>query len=353
MIVLQKKTPSSNCFKKPIHHNFLNMQCVPRYTLFPDATINPKKIQWQCEQSEADNLYRTLVDASGLDGTLGAGGSWEETGAVGHARWVVTEKSHAAHGISELAGPLACVANETLELFADSWVGSETRVRWEDEDGLASGWVNWCWAGSGVGVVLDVPCARGGILWGTSLCWVNTELVAGAVGTENGSEIDSRESLSLEKLVQAIRWRMNVGKMALNTWTGSVLAANQDCDLWSTWAGDNGVGAHEVDHVGNRNTVLSGQGNSLCSDWCKSTVLSTAKLELQRAITTVGETKSCVPGTAVVEDHADGSASSWVADWDWSRFVEVECCKLRGDLLPHSWACWGFAGSKAGEATLE
>jgi hypothetical protein len=81
-----------------------------------------------------------------------------------------------------------------------------------------------------------------GILCGTGLGWVNTELVAGAVGTENGSKVNSTETLGLEELVQVIGWRMDVRKTASDTASCSVLAADQNGDLGTTWAGDNGVG---------------------------------------------------------------------------------------------------------------
>jgi hypothetical protein len=135
-----------------------------------------------------------------------------------------------------------------------------------------------------------------GILCGTGLGCVNTELVAGAVGTEDGSEVHSRETLSLEKLVERIGWGMYIWKMALNTTGGGILAANQGGDSWATWAGDNSVGfalldtigivavcsltAHEVDHVGNTNVVFLSQGNGLRGDWGETTVLGTVKLEL-------------------------------------------------------------------------
>lgn len=75
------------------------------------------------------------------------------------------------------------------------------------------------------------------LLW----AWVNAKLSAGAVGSENGSEIDGTVSLGLEKLVKVIGWSMDIWKTVINTTGSSIFAADEGSNTRTTWACDDGV----------------------------------------------------------------------------------------------------------------
>lgn len=96
----------------------------------------------------------------------------ERTRAVDHARGASAAlQDHAAHCVGELAVPLALVVDEALERLADARVFGELGVGREDED------VGW--RVLGLGVVLDVPDARGGVLRGVGSVDVDGELCGG------------------------------------------------------------------------------------------------------------------------------------------------------------------------------
>lgn len=114
----------------------------------------------------------------------------------------------------------------------------------------------------------------------TSLGRIDTELLAGAVGSEDGSKVDGIISLVLEELEEIICWGVDVGKPAFNTCFGCVCAADQGWNNWSSRTGNNGVGPSEVDHISNANLVLGSQTNKIRRNRGKSTILATEQLEL-------------------------------------------------------------------------
>jgi len=261
-----------------------------------------------------------------LDVALDLNRLWEGASAVNQLALVVSESGHLGHGITELAGPFALVVDKSAEFLSDNWVDGELGIRWEDE--------NVGWGVGGFAVVLYVPNTGGRVLSLTSLSWVDTELLGGAVGTEDSSKVNSTVALSLEKRIEISCWSVDVGQTVGDTSGFGVFAANQSWDDWSTRAGDDGVEAREVDHVSDRHTIFGSHSNKVGDDWGQSTVLTTGQFELEGSITTVGETQLSAPCTTVVEDGSDGSTSIVIAE---TIRTEVLGGQIGGDLGPDSW----------------
>ena len=257
-------------------------------------------------------LDSTFHDTSSPDvttaGTLGKG-----AGAVDEASKarLDTEDGEAAHGIGELAGPLALVVDETLELLANLGLGAEVDVALEAED-----------TGRGVeglAVVLDIPDAGGAVLGGTGLGRVDVELLAGRVGTEESGKVDSIEALVLEESEEAVTRSMHVGQETIGRGYGGIFAADEGLHHGAQRAGDDGVGGGELDGVGNTNSTVLGDSQDLGRDVLETVVLRTVVLlsEDQGAVSSTevlalsGESGG--PGAGIVEGGADGGAGIVIA----------------------------------------